>query len=91
MAKKTKSYKNLLSVEYNQLGTLSYNQLIQAIIDDLHMIKEDYGVQYFRNARLLVWASNEYGDPRKFVRNGGEEMRKLDSTHYRPACLDYDL
>jgi len=25
------------------------------------------------------------------TRHCGETMNRLDSTHYRPACLDYDL
>ncbi len=91
MSKEKKTPDNRLAVDYHHLGTLSDRQLIDAIIDDIHMIKEDYGVTFYSNARLLVWASNEFGDARTFTRNGGEQMRRLDSTHYRPACLDYDL
>lgn len=88
---KKKSHSNRLTVDYKHLGTLSERELIDAVIDDIHMIEEDYGVRFYSNARLIVWGSDEYGDPRKFVRNCGEHVRRLDSTHYRPACLDYEL
>lgn len=88
---KKKNNNNRLTVDYHHLGTLSELQLIEAIIDDIKMIEEDYGVRFYSNARLVVWASNEYGDTRSFVRHCGEPVSRLDSTHYRPACLDYDL
>ena len=83
--------KNYLTIDYKRLGTLSDRELIDAVISDIHMIHEDYGVKYFSNAKLVIWASDEYGDPRSFTRHCGETMNRLDSTHYRPACLDYDL
>ena len=80
-----------LTIDYKRLGTVSDRELIDALISDIHMIHEDYGVRFFRNAKLVIWASDEWGDPRSFTRHNGEQMNRLDSTHYRPACLDYDL
>ena len=84
--------KGHVQIDYERLGTLSQRELIDALIDDLHMIEEDYGVKFFADAKLILWGSNEWGDPRHFIRaGGGGRMKRLDSTHYRPACMDYDL
>lgn len=79
-------------VDYSRLGTLSERELIDAMIDDIRMIEEDYGVKFYADAKLIIYASNEWGDPVMFTRHwDGKRASRLDSTHYRPACLDYDL
>lgn len=88
---KKRNYNNRLTINYNNLGTLSHRELIDALMDDIHIIEQEFGVHFYSNARLIVWASNEYGDPRCIVRPCGEKISCLETSHFRPACLDYDL
>ena len=83
--------KNRLIVDYDRLGTVSERELIHAVVDDLEYLKEEYGFKFFTGAKLLIWATNEHGDPLTIRSRTGSRMRWLNSTHYRPACLDYDL
>jgi len=39
-----------------------------------------------------VPATNEFGDPLVVKRlSTGAPVKRLDTHHYRPACLDYQL
>lgn len=82
---------NRLIIDYRRLGTVSEKQLIDALIHDIRMIEQEFGVKFYTGAKLFVWASDEYGAPRSFRRSGGGRVTWLNTTHYRPACLDYDL
>ncbi len=84
--------KGQLQIDYERLGTLSQRELIDALIVDLQMIEQDFGIRFYADAKLILWGSNEWGDPRHFIRlSDGGRMKRLDSMHYRPACLDYEL
>lgn len=83
--------KGQLTIDYKALGTISDRELIQALADDILVLEETFGVRFYSNAMLILWGSNEYGDPRYFKREGGGQIKRLDTCHYRPACLDYDL
>jgi hypothetical protein len=82
---------NRLIIDYRRLGTVSRRELIDAIIQDILMIEEEFGVRFYTGAKLFLWASDEYGSPRLFQRQGGGRVTWLHTTHYRPACLDYDI
>lgn len=78
-------------IDYRKLGTISGSELIQAIYDDIAVMELDFSIRYYTGAKLWLFGSNEYGDPRQFLRPSGEQVRWLHSCHFRPACLDYDL
>jgi hypothetical protein len=74
------------------LGTIAIDELKQAIWEDIEALKDQFGVAYVTNVKLVVPATNEYGDPRLVRRLAtGETVKRLDTHHYHPACLDYHL
>lgn len=80
-----------LTVSYNQLGTISIDELAHAIIEDIKALKEVYNIQFVRGARLRLHVTNEYGEEIKVRRPVGGTIHFMDTHHYRPACKDYDL
>jgi hypothetical protein len=47
---------------------------------------------YVTAPKLIVPATNEFGDPVVVKRLAtGATVKRLDTHHYRPACLDYKL
>jgi hypothetical protein len=72
-----------LTVDYQQLGTISVEELAHAIVADLTALKEIYNIHYVSAPRLRLTPTNEYG----------EEVRvfRIDTHHYRPSCIDYEL
>ena len=83
--------RNRLVVSYDGLGTVSESELIHAIIDDIKLFKEKYGTRFYTRAKLSIWATNEHGDPLMFKRHDGTRVYWVNTSHYRPSCLDYDL
>jgi len=83
--------KGQLTITYDRLGTISERELLHAIADDIHVLEETFGIKFYSRAMLVLWGSNEFGDPRYFKRECGGMVKQLETCHYRPACLDYDL
>jgi hypothetical protein len=62
------------------------------VLAHLQMLRDEFGVSYLKGAKLVIPATNEYGDPVKIRRlSTGAAVRNLDTHHYHPACLDYKL
>jgi hypothetical protein len=81
-----------LTVNYDTLGTISLDQFKQAFWDDIQALKDEFGISYIKNAKLIVPATNEFGDSVQIRRlSTGAPVRRLDTHHYHPACLDYKL
>ena len=80
-----------LIIEYRALGTINIDELIHALIEDLKTLKDVYNVRYVTAARLKVPATNEYGERIRVRRPGGGTLHRIDTLHFRPACLDYEL
>jgi hypothetical protein len=81
-----------LTISYNRLGTISLDEFKQAFWEDVQALKDEFGVSYLKGAKLVIPATNEYGDPVQIRRlSTGATVRNLDTHHYRPACLDYQL
>lgn len=78
-------------VNYDGLGTVSERELIDAIIDDILIMKEKHGVRFYTGAKLIIRPTNEHGDPVMARRGNGAPLKWFNTTHFRPACLDYDL
>jgi hypothetical protein len=89
-AKKNK-HRTIATVEYNPLGTVSIEQLAQALWEDIKALQDFYGVRFVTGARLEIPATNEYGDPVYVRHPDGHIVRNYDTHYYRPACLDYNL
>ena len=82
----------VLEIDYKKLGMVPLDELKQALWEDIEMLRAEFGVSYVTNVKLLVPATNEYGDPLLVKRlSTGATVRHLDTHHYRPACLDYQL
>jgi hypothetical protein len=90
---KTKGNKrrNVATIEYNSLGTVSVEQLAQALWEDIKALQDFYGVRFVTGAKLEIPATNEYGDPVLVRHPDGRIVRNYATHSYRPACLDYDL
>jgi len=81
-----------LVILYENLGTISLDELKQAIWDDIAALKDQFGVSYVHGVKLVVPATNEFGDPVLVKRlSTGATVKRLDTHHYHPACLDYKL
>jgi hypothetical protein len=83
---------SILEIDYDTLRTITLDEWKQAIWEDIEALKEHFGVSYVTAPKLIVRATNEYGDPVLVKRlSTGATVRRLDTHHYRPACLDYQL
>lgn len=84
--------KGTLYIDYVELGTISIDELAQAIYTDIKALKDIYNVRYVTAPQLKLPVTNEYGEVR-IVRKpeGGERMVRMDTHHYTPSCKDYDL
>ena len=80
-----------LTIAYNQLGTISVEELTHALLEDAIGLRDYYNIQYISGAYLTVFATNEYGEHVDVRRPGGGKVQRIDTFHYRPACKDYDL
>ncbi|MDR6303419.1 hypothetical protein GGQ85_001109 [Nitrobacter vulgaris] len=80
-----------LTISYKELGTISLDELKQAILADLAALKDIYNVQYVNAPRLKIFVTNEYGEKIRVRRPGGGCVYYMDTHHYRPACKDYEL
>lgn len=80
-----------MTISYKQLGTISVDELLHAIAEDIHALKDIYNVQFVRAPQLRFYVTNEYGEAIKVRRPTGGKIFYMDTHHYRPACKDYDL
>ena len=80
-----------MRIDYRQLGTISIEELCHAILEDLHALRDNFNVRYVTGVHLRIPATNEYGDPLVVRRESGAPMSRIDTHHYRPMCLDYEL
>lgn len=81
-----------LTYTYERLGTITLDEQKQAIWEDIQALRDEFGVAYITGAELVIRATNEFGDPVKVRRlSNGAVVHRLDTHHYRPACLDYKL
>jgi hypothetical protein len=79
----------VLVIGYEKIGTIPLDQWKQAILDDIEALRNEFGISYVTNAKLIVRATNEFGDPLVIKRlSTGAPVKHLDTHYYRPACLD---
>jgi len=84
--------RSAIYIDYSQLGTISIDELAQAVYTDVKALKDIYHVNYVTGPRLKIPVTNEYGDEVVVSRpGGGGYVSRMDTHHYRPACKDYDL
>lgn len=82
----------VVEIDYQTLGTISLDELKQAIWADIEALRDGFGVSFVKGVKLQVPATNEFGDPVVVKRlSTGGAVKHLDTHHYRPACLDYKL
>ena len=82
----------VLVIGYEKIGTIPLDQWKQAILDDIEALRNEFGISYVTNSKLIVAATNEFGDPVVIKRlSTGAPVKNLDTHHYHPACLDYKL
>jgi hypothetical protein len=83
---------SILEIDYDTLGTMALDEWKQAIWEDIEALKNQFGVSYVTAPKLIVRATNEFGDPVLVKRlSTGATVKRLDTHHYHPACLDYKL
>jgi hypothetical protein len=80
-----------LTVDYRSLGTINLRELAHALIEDIHVLEDLYGVRYVKAARLRVFVTDEHGQEIKVWHPAGGTVRYLNTHHFRPACKDYEL
>lgn len=80
-----------LTISYRGLGTISVEEFLHAVAEDIHALKGIYHVCYVTAPRIKLLVTNEYGEPIKVRRPTGGKIVFMDTHHYRPACKDYEL
>jgi len=80
-----------LMVDYKALGTVSTKELMNAVIEDVHALEDLYHIRYVTAGRLFLPVTNQYGDPLRIIHPNGHPIQRIDTHHYRPACMDYDM
>lgn len=78
-------------IEYRMLGTISIDELKQAIFADLEALKDIYGARYVTAPRIKIFPTNEYGEDCPLFRPDGGHLVRIDTHHFRPSCRDYEL
>ena len=53
----------VLVIGYEKIGTIPLDQWKQAIWDDIEALRNEFGISYVTNSKLIVAATNEFGDP----------------------------
>ncbi len=92
MGKKRDSQpQNAVFIDYKELGTISIDELAQALYTDIQALKDIYNVKYVTAPRIKLPITNEYGDQRLIRHPEGHFINRMDTHHYRPACKDYEL
>lgn len=93
MAKKTPNKEPpILTVDYAKMGTMTIDELKQALWADLQVLKEHYAVKYINAPKLKLQVSDEFGEAHALRgRDTGKPIYRLHTCHYRPACMDYDF
>lgn len=86
-----RQYNSALTVDYKALGTISTQELMHAVIEDVHALEDLYAVRFVTGGRLFLPVTNQYGDPMRIRHPQGGPVSRIDTHHYRPACKDYDL
>jgi hypothetical protein len=72
-----------VEIDYKSLGTIAIDELKQAIWEDIEALKEQFGVSYATGVKLVVPATNEFGDPVVIKRLAtGATVKRLDTHHY---------
>ena len=92
LSKKSKQFEvGGLTISYKGLGAISIDELMHALVEDIHALKDIYNIQFVKGPRLKLYATDEYGTPVRISRPTGGKLVFMDTTHYRPACKDYEL
>ena len=66
MSKKKKDY--ALLIEYKALGTICIEELCQAILEDLHALRDNHNVRFVTGVRLRIPATNLLPEPGRSAR-----------------------
>lgn len=80
-----------LTIDYKLLGTINIDELVHAIWEDIQIAKQTYGIRYVNGFALLLPVCDEYGELIKVRHPAGPVIHRLHTSHYRPACKDYEL
>jgi hypothetical protein len=51
-----------VEIDYKTLGTIPLDELKQAIWEDIEALREEFGVSFVTGVKLVVPATNEFGD-----------------------------
>lgn len=92
MTSKFKQWRpDALLVDYREIGTVSIKEFADALMEDAHALEDLYSVRFVTASRLYVPVTNQYGDRLRVFHPDGRPVDRIDTHHYRPACLDYDV
>lgn len=52
-----------VEIDYKGLGTIAIDELKKAIWEDIDALKNQFGVSFVTGVKLIVPATDEFGDP----------------------------
>lgn len=80
-----------LTVDYSLLGIITIEELMQAILTDLHVLEDVHHVKYIKAPKLRFEITNEFGEVAPLKSLGdGKPIYRMHTRHFRPACQDYE-
>ena len=65
--------------------------LLQAIYQDIHILKDHDGVEFVENAGLILPVVNKYGDKLNVTDERGRSVSDITSHAYRSAAWEFEL
>ena len=78
-------------IKYDHLGTVSLDELRQAILTDFECLKDQLNVRFVKEAVLRFSVTDEYGNVRPASRRSGRGVELMDTNYNRPVCKDFEL
>ena len=79
------------TLDYTLMGLMTIDEFRQAILTDLHVLKETYNIKYLKGSMLKLSLTDKFGEHAPLKnRSNGKAIYRMHTHYYRPACLDYD-
>mgnify|MGYP006283851959 CR=1 FL=1 len=80
-----------MMLEYRALGTVTLDELRQAIFTDFECLKDEHNVRYVKEAVVRFAVTDEYGQSRTVKRKDGSKLQRMETNYHRPVCKDFEL
>lgn len=77
--------------EYHRLGTVSLDELRQAIFTDFEVLKDEQNVRFVKEATVRFAVTDEHGQTRPLKKRDGKKVQRQETHYHKPVCKDFEL